>query len=171
MRTVVVRDGKVVCISQAESCDGLDDGEEVVDLRDGSLAPGLTSFGSNLGLSEIAIESSTMDGPVFDPLTTQVPRILGHTVIRAVDGLQFGGRHALYVAIHFNSIWIDGLTLCRLAHQSGVTTGIKSQREGNSCAVFPLHLTWGLVAASTEELSCSQKQRFTSPSVPLWLRA
>ncbi|KAJ7143728.1 hypothetical protein C8R44DRAFT_827345 [Mycena epipterygia] len=98
MGTVVVRDGKVVCISQVESCVDLDGDGEVVDLQGGSLAPGLTSFGSNLGLSEIAMESSTMDGPV--------PCILGHTVIRAVDGLQFGGRHAL------------------LAYQSGVTIGI-----------------------------------------------
>ncbi|KAJ7474692.1 hypothetical protein FB451DRAFT_274443 [Mycena latifolia] len=105
--TVVVRGGMVVCVAQAESCPGFDaDGEEVVDLQGGSLAPGLTSFGSNLGLSEISMEASTMDGPVFDPLTTLVPNILGHTVIRAVDGLQFGGRHAL------------------LAYHSGVTTGI-----------------------------------------------
>lgn len=93
--TVVVQDGKVLCFSTAESCPTLDGDEaEIVDLQGGSLAPGLTSFGSNLGLSEIAMESSTMDGLVFDPLSTQVPSILGHTVIRAADGLQFGGRHA-----------------------------------------------------------------------------
>ncbi|KAJ7694909.1 hypothetical protein B0H17DRAFT_1274452 [Mycena rosella] len=105
--TVVVRDGKVVCTTQLESCLGFDtDGEEIVDLQGGSLAPGLTSFGSHLGLSEIPMEPSTMDGPVFDPLTTLIPSILEHTAIRAVDGLQFGGRHAL------------------LAYHSGVTTGI-----------------------------------------------
>ncbi|KAJ6555140.1 hypothetical protein DFH09DRAFT_1038104 [Mycena vulgaris] len=106
--SVVVRDGKIVCIAQAESCLGeFDvDEEDVVDLHGGSLAPGLTSFGSNLGLREIPMESSTMDGPVVDPLAGPVLSILGHTVIRAVDGLQFGGRHAL------------------LAYHAGVTTGI-----------------------------------------------
>ncbi|KAJ6551858.1 composite domain of metallo-dependent hydrolase [Mycena capillaripes] len=105
--TVVIRGGKVLCFSTAESCPGFDSyGEEVVDLQGGSLGPGLISFGSNLGLSEIAIEPSTMDGPVFDILTSQIPSILGHAVIRAVDGLQFGGRHAL------------------LAYHSVVTTGI-----------------------------------------------
>ncbi|KAJ6629347.1 hypothetical protein B0H10DRAFT_2388381 [Mycena sp. CBHHK59/15] len=78
------------------SCLGSDRGdEEIIDLKGGSLAPGLTSFGSNLGLSEITQEPSTMDGPHS-----------GYTVIRAVDGLQFGGRHSL------------------LAYRSGVTTGI-----------------------------------------------
>jgi hypothetical protein len=70
---------------------------KIVDLQGGELAPGLTTFGSNLGLSEIKLEPSTEDGRVFDPLTMRVPSILGNTVVRAVDGLQFGGRNTLCV--------------------------------------------------------------------------
>ncbi|KAJ7658888.1 hypothetical protein B0H17DRAFT_1145499 [Mycena rosella] len=35
--------------------------------------------------------ASTTDGPMFDSLTMLVPDILGNTVVRAVNGLQFGG--------------------------------------------------------------------------------
>ncbi|CAK5281395.1 unnamed protein product [Mycena citricolor] len=103
--SVIVEDGKVV--SQCSSACALD-AETVVDLEGGSLAPGLTSFGSYLGLSEIELEPSTMDGWVFDELSPDAPppRVLGHAVVRAVDGLQFGGRHAL------------------LAYRAGVTMGI-----------------------------------------------
>ncbi|KAJ7685890.1 hypothetical protein B0H17DRAFT_985428 [Mycena rosella] len=89
------------CASQGFAADA-----EVVDLKGGVLAPGLTTFGSDLGLSEIMLEPSTTDGPVFDPLTMQVPDILGNTVVRAVDGLQFAGRNTLY------------------AYRGGVTTAI-----------------------------------------------
>jgi hypothetical protein len=51
-----------------------------------------------LGLQEIAGEDSTGDGAVFDPLSMEMPTILGeHTLIRAADGLQFGTRDALCV--------------------------------------------------------------------------
>ncbi|KAJ6601705.1 hypothetical protein DFH09DRAFT_499518 [Mycena vulgaris] len=66
----------------------------------------VTTFGSDLGLSEILAESSTNDGPVFDPLTMRAPSILGDTVVRAVDELQFGGRNTLY------------------AYRGGVTMGV-----------------------------------------------
>ncbi|KAF7342244.1 Composite domain of metallo-dependent hydrolase [Mycena venus] len=79
---------------------------KVVDLKGGELAPGLTTFGSDLGLSEIMLEPSTTDGRVFDPLTMRVPKILGNTIVRAVDGLQFGGRNTL------------------LAYRAGVTTAV-----------------------------------------------
>lgn len=71
--------------------------EEIVDLEGGSLAPGLTTFGSPLGLVEIQMEKSTNDGVVIDPLMGKVPSIVGgdEAVIRAVDGLQFEGRNTL----------------------------------------------------------------------------
>ncbi|KAJ7494939.1 hypothetical protein FB451DRAFT_1163676 [Mycena latifolia] len=107
--TVIVHAGKIVCARSfpAGACTSfLDRVVKVVDLHGGALAPGLTTFGSDLGLSEIMLESSTTDGPVFDPLTMAVPSILGHTVVRAVDGLQFGGRNTLY------------------AYRAGVTTAV-----------------------------------------------
>ncbi|KAJ6522178.1 hypothetical protein DFH09DRAFT_1191798 [Mycena vulgaris] len=57
-------------------------------------------------VAEIILEASTTDGPVFDPLTMVVPSILGDSVVRAVDGLQFGGRNTLY------------------AYRAGVTTAV-----------------------------------------------
>ncbi|GLB34476.1 putative carbohydrate esterase family 9 protein [Lyophyllum shimeji] len=96
--SVVVRDGSVVFCSR-DSFYECDDSrvQEVVDLQGGSLAPGLTTFGSPLGLAEIRLEPSTTDGVVKDPLTGSVPGIVGgnDAVIRAVDGLQFEGRNTL----------------------------------------------------------------------------
>ncbi|KAJ7691755.1 hypothetical protein B0H17DRAFT_1062568 [Mycena rosella] len=58
--------------------------------------PALVSAGSLMGLQEIAMEESTTDGGVFDPLSMEFPTILGeHILMRAVDGLQFGTRDAL----------------------------------------------------------------------------
>jgi hypothetical protein len=103
--TVVVRAGKIQCISPLHgACAApiMAADTETIDLEGGSIAPGLTTFGSDLGLSEIMLEPSTNDGPVFDPLTMRVPTILGDAaVVRAVDGLQFGGRNALYVLVSF----------------------------------------------------------------------
>lgn len=102
-KVVVVRDGIIECVSDDRSSCGVygaSEDQSVVDLQGGSLAPGLTTFGSPIGLVEIRLESSTNDGPVIDPLTDgPVPSILGGdgAVIRAVDGLQFEGRNTLYV--------------------------------------------------------------------------
>lgn len=101
--TVLVEDGKIVCYqsalagSCADAVASFDGEEEVVDLQGGSFGPGLTTFGSPLGLVEIRLEPSTSDGRVLDPLVHEIPSILGgsQSVIRAVDGLQFGGRNTL----------------------------------------------------------------------------
>jgi len=51
-----------------------------------------------LGLQDIQQEPTTEDGPVFDPLTSDVPEIVGGDggLIRAVDGLQYSSRDAQY---------------------------------------------------------------------------
>jgi len=101
-KIVVVRDGVIECVSEnATSCGGYGTSEDdpiFIDLQGGSLAPGLTTFGSPIGLVEIRLEPSTNDGSVIDPLTDEkVPSILGgdEAVVRAVDGLQFEGRNTL----------------------------------------------------------------------------
>lgn len=68
-------------------------------------SPALVSFGSPLGLQEISGEPSTYDGVVFDAFG-EVPAIIGgdQSVIRAVDGLQYGTRDALYVAFQYFSV-------------------------------------------------------------------
>ena len=102
-RAVLVRDGQILCIDTGNGYCGEYQPQEidqVVDLQGGSLAPGLTTYGSPLGLVEIHLEPSTNDGSVHDPLVDgDVPSILGNhnTIIRAVDGLQFAGRNTLSV--------------------------------------------------------------------------
>lgn len=111
---VIVQDGKIACSGTEAFCltPSLLDQATVVDLRGGSIAPGLTTFGSALGLEEIEQEASTGDGVVFDPLVQKVPSVLGAetTLVRAVDGLQFGGRSAL------------------LAYRAGVVSGITAPK-------------------------------------------
>lgn len=65
----------------------------VIDIQGGSLAPGLTTFGSPLGLSEIQMESSTNDGPAYGPFDREFA-VVGN-LDRAADGLSFGGRNLL----------------------------------------------------------------------------
>ncbi|KAK7470198.1 hypothetical protein VKT23_001636 [Stygiomarasmius scandens] len=114
---VLVRDGEAVCksvsgrecLQMSERLEQEAEGKvkiKVVDLEGGSLSPGLVSYGSALGLTHIASESSTNDGPAPDPLSANPPAILGDTVIRAVDGLVFESRNALF------------------AYRSGVTSAI-----------------------------------------------
>lgn len=71
---------------------------EVVDLAGGSLQPSLVAVGSNIGLHEIAMESSTTDGPTYDLLASDPPAIVGGAgyLPKAADGLIFGTRDALY---------------------------------------------------------------------------
>ncbi|KAJ4479028.1 hypothetical protein J3R30DRAFT_3682364 [Lentinula aciculospora] len=105
----IVQNGKLTCIGTSEVCSkNFNVNSRTINLHGGSLAPGLLSYGSPLGLVHITGEESTQDGEVFDSLTGKIPSILGgdSAVIRAVDGLQFTTRDAL------------------LAYRSGVTTGI-----------------------------------------------
>ncbi|KAI0266867.1 carbohydrate esterase family 9 protein [Gloeopeniophorella convolvens] len=109
---VLVHNGSVACFGPSESTCSFDDlthgtPVRVIDLKGGSISPGLVSYGSALGLSEIQGEVSTGDGTVFDPLVGPVPGVAeGGIIVRAVDGLQFAGRNAL------------------LAYRAGVTRAI-----------------------------------------------
>ncbi|KAH9474485.1 hypothetical protein JR316_0012944 [Psilocybe cubensis] len=105
---VLVEHGKIVCFGLSRDCpSSLREGVQIIDLEGGSISPALISFGSRLALNHIDGEASTNDGAVHDPLVSDAPSILGKgSVIRAVDGLQFGTRDAL------------------LAYRSGVTLGV-----------------------------------------------
>ncbi|OAX33578.1 hypothetical protein K503DRAFT_700202 [Rhizopogon vinicolor AM-OR11-026] len=101
---VGVENGRVACIGL---CSDFAEGNvEIVDLEGGTIAPGLTNFGAPLGLVEINLEPSTNDGRVRNPLDGDLPPVLGGKVMRAQDGLMFGGRNLL------------------LAYRGGVTTAI-----------------------------------------------
>lgn len=96
---VVVEEGKITCVGTSASCVLLELAEEpeLIDLKGGSLSPGLVTFGSPLGLVHMEGETSTADGWVTDPLESLVPKILGGdvAVVRAADGLEFASRDAL----------------------------------------------------------------------------
>lgn len=95
--TAIVKDGTVTCLGNGSSCREISGDTEVIDLQGGSLGPGLTTFGSPIGLVEILLEATTNDGAIYDPLLKNVPSIIEgeQSIIRAVDGLQFGGRDTL----------------------------------------------------------------------------
>lgn len=103
--TVVVQDGQIVCEQSGPgslSCASfLSSNVEhrIVNLKGGSLQPGLVSAGSSLGLTHIPLDGSTADGGVYNPLVGSPPSIVGGDgyLARAVDGLQFASRDALYV--------------------------------------------------------------------------
>jgi hypothetical protein len=81
------------------------------------------SFGSPLGLEHIAAEYSTNDGTVHDLLVRPVPKAVRGVMPRAVDGLQFASRDALY--IHFASHILKSSRISdSLAYRAGVTMGI-----------------------------------------------
>ncbi len=96
---VVVEGGRIVCSGARSACvqSSAEEDIEYVNLHGGAIAPGLTTFGSPLGLEEIQGEASTSDGYVYDPLYQVVPGVVGGdgAVIRAADGLQFATREAL----------------------------------------------------------------------------
>ncbi|KAG1827623.1 uncharacterized protein BJ212DRAFT_1494927 [Suillus subaureus] len=129
---VGVEDGRVVCVGQ---CSDFAEGDvDTVNLEGGAITPGLTSFGAPLGLVEIRLEPSTNDGSVHNPLNGDLPAILGDTIMRAQDGLMFGGQNLL------------------LAYHGGVTTAITAPSgtflQGVSTAFSP-----GAAHASVENAS------------------
>ncbi|PCH43664.1 hypothetical protein WOLCODRAFT_75840 [Wolfiporia cocos MD-104 SS10] len=123
---VVVERGKIVCVGANCGPHRARRDTVEVDLHGGALQPGLVSFGSNLGLQEIAMEVSTTDGVALDPLAADVPAIAGGAayVPHAADGLMFGTRDAL------------------LAYRHGVTVGITAPSHtsflGGLSAAFSL---------------------------------
>lgn len=96
---VTVQAGAIQCIGTVASCNLKSfTSVMIIDLKGGSIAPGLTTFGSGLGLVEIEPEPSTNDGFIYDPLKGKMPSLLKDVEIQAVDGLAFGGRNTLYVS-------------------------------------------------------------------------
>ncbi|KDN43658.1 hypothetical protein K437DRAFT_147093 [Tilletiaria anomala UBC 951] len=114
--TVVLRDGQLTICSEGlgplhlqglrdeeaelyRACDSTSlRPEEEVDLHGGAILPGIQSFGSNLGLTDIASEQETSDGAVLDPFAEKGfvasnyrAALQDWPIARAVDGLQWGG--------------------------------------------------------------------------------
>jgi len=99
---IVVDGGRIVCTAHhrdSGECLGQFEGQGVmnINLHGGSISPGFTTLGSILGI-EMHTEKSTGDGgPGFDPLVSDVPKIVGDELglIKVVDALNFGTRDAL----------------------------------------------------------------------------
>ncbi|CDO74447.1 hypothetical protein BN946_scf184979.g2 [Trametes cinnabarina] len=134
-RVAVATGGHVVCQGNMATCAvHLTHVNTTIDLEGGAIQPGLVSYGSSLGLAEIAMEPSTGDGTVIDPLEPDQPALFGRNgyVARAIDGLQFGTRNALLayrsgvtlsITAPMHSEWLSGLSVAfspgaphRLAH-------------------------------------------------------
>ena len=97
-QVVVISSGQVTCVGSSDSCAGFTNSDlKRMDLRGGVISPGLTSFGSVLGLQEIEQEASTGPGRPYDALIQDVPEIVGNVggVERASDALLFQTRNAL----------------------------------------------------------------------------
>ena len=99
---VIIDSGKIICAGISTVCNHLvPNRARLVDLEGGVLAPAFISFGSNLGLQEIAYEPSTGDGLPFDPFAEDVPGILRDPggIVQAADALEFQTRNALYALL------------------------------------------------------------------------
>jgi Amidohydrolase family len=92
---VVVDNGRIACVGA--SCLSAAGDTSIVDLRGGSISPGLMTFGSPLGLEEITAEPSTGDGEPYNAFVSNIPNILDDSggILRAVDALMFHTRNAL----------------------------------------------------------------------------
>ena len=105
--TLVYANGRVTCVDAYHVChDQVPPHALSVHLHGGTVLPGLTSYGSTLGLSDVPSESSASNGQDPSLLTRHLYLDTKRLVPRAEDGLIFGG-HAL-----------------RRAHASGVTTAV-----------------------------------------------
>ncbi|KAH0587756.1 hypothetical protein H2248_006514 [Termitomyces sp. 'cryptogamus'] len=122
---VVVENGQIICMGSCLTSSGA---MKVVDLRGGSIAPGLMTYGSPLGLEEITAEPSTGDGIPYDAFARNVPSILDDTggIVRAMDALMFGTRDAL------------------TAYRSGITLATSSLSKAYYLDGTPGHIISGL---------------------------
>lgn len=92
---VIVHEGKILCSGACTSNLQSISAENIIDLAGGSIVPGLTTYGGDIGLIEIEQEPSTNDGRIADLASGKVPSLLEDVTIQAVDGLSFGGRNTL----------------------------------------------------------------------------
>lgn len=92
---VIVRDGEIQCIEACSSSLRDIPSDNVIDLAGGSIVPGLTTFGGDIGVVEIEQETSVNDGRIPDVSQGKAPSFLEDVTIRAVDGISFGGRNTL----------------------------------------------------------------------------
>ena len=113
LATVRMRDGELtICDNDDKLRAQLDDedasvfygacannrADEEIDLQGGVILPGISSLGSNLGLTDIVSEQEASDGGVLDPFSEKGfvasnyrAALQDWPIAKAVDGLQWGG--------------------------------------------------------------------------------
>ncbi|CAG8555495.1 1968_t:CDS:10 [Paraglomus occultum] len=123
--TITVSEGRIMCIGSDCTITNTI-GYDVVDLNGGYVLPGIIAAGSDLGLSEIEQEPITQDGYVSSFKSPDHPERI---IIRAVDGLKFGGKH-LEEAYKAGVLTIISPPMARKGVLVGVSAAFKS--GGNS---------------------------------------
>ncbi|KAJ3975165.1 carbohydrate esterase family 9 protein [Lentinula raphanica] len=153
---VIVEEGKITCAGTPDDCIVLGDQPTVdVDLNGGSISPGLLTFGSPLGLEEIANEPSTADGKIFDALTVNVPSIFHDVggIVRAFDALIFDTRHA------------------RMAYRFGVTIATSTLAKPHRLYENDDSFVWGLSTTfSTNAAHALEPQAIVQTETALHVR-
>jgi len=86
--SMMVKDGLIECVG-TDCIIPNNNSLEVIDLKGGYILPGMIAVNTNLGLIEIDQEPITSDG--FGPIINYPDS--EDVVIKAIDGLKFGGKH------------------------------------------------------------------------------
>ncbi|KAA8567452.1 hypothetical protein MFRU_040g00350 [Monilinia fructicola] len=119
--TMVINNGKVICLDSEKRCGTLfTEDSAVIELQDGSVLPGLTSYSPGLGLAEISGAPETSDGSVGKSKTLLEPE----NIVHAKHGVHLDG-------VGFSRARLGGVTKVVTApisgsFFSGVSTGIKT---------------------------------------------
>jgi imidazolonepropionase-like amidohydrolase len=106
--SVLLSGGRVACVGDKSVCQEAGSVEKHIDLKGGTVIPGLIAFGSSLGLTDIVAEPATKDG--------SVDALISSNTARAVDGLRLGGNDLRFA--HSSGI-------CSIVSAPESRTGIK----------------------------------------------
>ncbi|RAL65034.1 hypothetical protein DID88_001142 [Monilinia fructigena] len=119
--TMVINNGKVICLDSEKRCGTLfTEDSAIIELQDGSVLPGLTSYSPGLGLAEISGAPETSDGSVGKSKTLLEPE----NIVHAKYGVHLDG-------VGFSRARLGGVTKVVTApisgsFFSGVSAGIKT---------------------------------------------
>ncbi|KAJ7452293.1 hypothetical protein FB451DRAFT_1409447 [Mycena latifolia] len=132
----------------------------------GALAPGLTTFGSGLGLNKIKLERSTAGGRVFDALT----------MARAFDGLQIAGRNTLYtyrrgvttaVVAPTGSGFLQGIST---AFSTGAPNALADRAILQSATALHISIQSEMRASVSTQIAALRNVLFSSSAPGPWRR-
>ncbi|KAJ7448191.1 hypothetical protein FB451DRAFT_1375453 [Mycena latifolia] len=141
-------------------------GARIIDLMGGALAPGLTTFGSGLGLNKIKLERSTAGGRVFDALT----------MARAFDGLQIAGRNTLYtyrrgvttaVVAPTGSGFLQGIST---AFSTGAPNALADRAILQSATALHISIQSEMRASVSTQIAALRNVLFSSSAPGPWRR-